>query len=83
MLPLAVTQYGPSDVLWGRVRPAVGATQVEIQRKVGKRGWARVNVITTNGVYALKTKHKAGEVYRARWTRPDGSFLTGPKIRPY
>ena len=83
MLPLAVTQYGSSDVLWGRVRPAVGATQVEIQRKVGKRGWARVTVISTDGVYGLKTKHKDGEVYRARWTRPDGSFLTGPKIRPY
>ena len=83
MLPLAVTEYGSSDVLWGRVRPALGATQVEIQRKVGKRGWSRVRMVTTSGTYGLKTAHKAGEVYRARWTRPDGSRLTGPKIRPY
>lgn len=83
MLPLAVTQYGSSDVLWGRVRPAVGATQIEIQRKVRKRGWSRVTVLTTTGTYGLKTVHKRHAVYRARWTRPDGSFLTGPKIRPY
>ncbi len=82
MLPLAVTQYGSSDVLWGRVRVATGATQIEIQRNLG-RGWSRVTVLTTTGTYGLKTTHKDGEVYRARWTRPDGSFLTGPKIRPY
>ena len=40
-------------------------------------------MLTTTGTYGLKTTHKDGEVYRARWTRPDGSFLTGPKIRPY
>ena len=83
MLPLAVTQYGSSDVLWGRVRPALGATQVEIQRNVNGRGWSRVTILTTSGVYGLRTAHRPDEVYRARWTRADGSFLTGPKIRSY
>ena len=35
MLPLVATQYGSRDVLWGRVRPATGPTQVVIEHKIG------------------------------------------------
>ena len=88
MLPLAVTRYGASDVLWGRVRPARRARRRStIQRKLGKRGWSRAHRDpTTGGVYGLKTTHRPASVYRARWTRPDGSAparRSGPPIRPY
>ena len=36
MLPLAATRYGSQDVLWGRVRPATGPTEVMIEHKIGK-----------------------------------------------
>jgi hypothetical protein len=83
ILPLAVTRYGSSDVLWGRVRPATGPTQVTIQHKLGKGRWRRLTVVPTSGVYGFRAGHKAGQLYRAQWTRPDGVTITGPPIRSY
>ena len=83
ILPLAVKQYGSSDVLWGRVRPATGPTQVTIQHKVGNGRWQRLAVIPTSGVYGFRAAHRSKQRYRARWTRPDGAKITGPPIRPY
>lgn len=83
ILPLAATQYGSSDVLWGRVRPATGPTEVTIQRRVGKGKWKRLTVVQTGGVYGFRTAHKRKQRYRAKWTRPGGGTVTGPPIRPY
>jgi hypothetical protein len=83
MLPLAVKQYGASDVLWGRVRPATGETQVTIQHKVGKGRWKRLQVVTTTGVYGLRADNKRGQRYRVKWRRPGGGTVTGPPIRAY
>ena len=83
MLPLAVTQYGSSDVAWGRVRPATGPTKVTIERKAGKGGWKKLTTIDTVGVYAFRATHRDGGRYRARWTRPDGGTVVGPPIRSY
>jgi hypothetical protein len=83
MLPLAVKQYGSQDVLWGRVRPATGPTQVTIEHRVGKGAWKRLTAVQTGGVYGLRTAHRSNHRYRARWTRPDGATITGPPIRPY
>ncbi len=83
VLPLAVKQYGSNDVLWGRVRPATGPTQVTIQHKVGSGRWQRLAVIPTSGVYGFRAAHRSKQRYRARWTRPDGATITGPAIRPY
>jgi hypothetical protein len=83
MLPLVATQYGSSDVLWGRVRPATGPTQVVIERKVGKGKWKRLTALQTGGVYGFRTEHRSKQRYRAKWTRPDGATITGPPIRPY
>jgi hypothetical protein len=83
ILPLAVTQYGANDVLWGRVRPAAGATQVTIQTSVRGARWKRLTVIDTTGVYGFKTPHADRQRYRAKWKRPDGRTITGPPIRPY
>ena len=82
-LPLAVKRYGASDVLWGRVRPAAGPTEVTIQHKVGKGRWKRLTVVPTSGVYGLRSDHRKGQRYRARWRRPGGGTITGPPIRAY
>jgi hypothetical protein len=82
-LPLAVKQYGSSDVLWGRVRPATGPTQVTIQNKVGRGRWQRLTVLTTSGVYGLRADHRSGQRYRVKWKRPGGGTITGPPIRAY
>jgi hypothetical protein len=83
MLPLAVKQYGGSDVLWGRVRPATGPTEVTIQHKVGKGRWKRLTVVPTSGVYGLRADHNKRQRYRVKWKRPGGGTVTGPPIRAY
>jgi hypothetical protein len=83
MLPLVVTRYGSNDVLWGRVRPATGPTQVVIEHKVGKRKWTRLTALQTGGVYGFRTEHRRKHRYRVKWTRPDGVTITGPPIRAY
>ncbi len=83
ILPLAVKQYGSNDVLWGRVRPATGPTEVTIQNKIGKGSWRRLTVVPTSGVYGFRADHKKRQVYRAKWTRPGGGTITGPPIRAY
>jgi len=83
ILPLAATRYGSSDVLWGRVRPAIGPTDVTIEHRIGKGKWRRLTALTTSGVYGFRADHRAKQRYRVKWTRPDGGTLTGPPIRPY
>ena len=83
ILPLAVKRYGSKDVLWGRVRPATGATEVTIEHKIGNGKWKRLTALQTSGVYGFGTAHRAKHRYRAKWTRPDGVTITGPPIRAY
>jgi hypothetical protein len=83
MLPLAAKRYGSQDVLWGRVRPATGPTQITIEHRVGKRGWQRLTALQTSGVYGFRTAHRSKHRYRAVWTRPDGVTVKGPPIRAY
>jgi hypothetical protein len=83
-LPLAVEAYGPSDLLWGRVRPSAVQTRVEIlaSRRPGKP-FKLLRTITTNhhGVYGLRAKHHDKQRYRVRWTAPNGKVWLGPPIR--
>jgi len=84
VLPLVATRYGSSrDVLWGRVRPTIGPTQVTIEHKIGNGKWKRLTAVQTPGVYGLGTAHRSKHRYRAKWTRPDGVTITGPPIRAY
>jgi hypothetical protein len=83
ILPLAATRYGSRDVLWGRVRPATGPTQVTIEHRVGKGKWEQLTALQTSGVYGFGTAHRSKHRYRAKWTRPDGVTITGPPIRAY
>ena len=83
-LPLAVESYGPSDVLWGRVRPAAAQTEVTIlaQRRKGK-AFKPLRTVKTNhrGVFGLRAKHHDKQRYRVQWTAPDGKVWRGPPIR--
>src|SRR4051794_6277751 len=83
-LPLAVEQYGASDVLWGRVRPSATQTKVQIlaSRRKGKR-FKVLRTVTTNhhGIYGLGATHHDQQRYRVRWTAPDGKVWLGPPIR--
>jgi hypothetical protein len=84
--PLAVERYGPTDVLWGLIRPQAGVTRVTIEvRREGKRRWTllrRLNT-TSRGVYGLRATHREGQQYRVRWTSAAGKSYTGPAIRAY
>ena len=83
-LPLAAEAYGPSDVLWGRVRPSATKTQVTIlaSRRKGKP-FKPLRTVQTNsrGVYGLRAKHHDKQRYRVQWTAPDGKVWRGPPIR--
>jgi hypothetical protein len=84
-LPLAAEQYGASDVLWGLVRPLRARSTVTILHKLKGKDWAELKTLdtTSTGVYALRTRHASGQLFRVRWTAPDGSSYTGPPIRAY
>jgi hypothetical protein len=83
-LPLAAEAYGPSDVLWGRVRPSATKTRVTIQaqRRKGAK-WKPLRTLQTNarGVYGLRARHHDKQRYRVVWTGPDGKVWRGPPIR--
>jgi cellulase (glycosyl hydrolase family 5) len=84
--PLAVERYGPSDVLWGLIRPQPGITRVTIEvRRPGNRRWRvlrRLNT-TSRGVWGLRANHRNKQEYRVRWTASDGKRYTGPPTRAY
>jgi hypothetical protein len=84
--PLAIERYGPSDVLWGLIRPQPGVTRVTIEvRRPGKRNWSvfkRLNT-TSRGVYGLRVRHRKGQEFRVRWTSNAGKGYTGPAIGAY
>ena len=84
--PLAIERYGPSDVLWGLIRPQAGVTPVTIEvRRPGKRRWSVLRRLdtTSHGVYGLSVNHRNKQEYRVRWTGKDGKRHTGPAIRAY
>ena len=84
--PLAVQDYGRSDVGWGLVRPATGATAVDVlYRDRGTREYKLLRTIQTTpaGVFSFKTSSRSGRRYQVRWTAPDGAVFSGPPIRAY
>jgi hypothetical protein len=85
-LPLAVENYGRSDVLWGLVRPLRERTTVTIQvNPRGRRGWRTLRTLqtTSTGVYALRVLHRRGQRFRVVWTSPEGRRFTGASVRAY
>jgi hypothetical protein len=86
-LPLAVENYGHSDLLWGLVRPMRAKTKVLVQvhAKSKHAKWRTLRNVTTtaSGVYGFSASHHKGQTYRVRWTAPDGTRYTGPAISAY
>jgi hypothetical protein len=83
--PLAVERYGPSDVLWGLIRPQSGVTRVTIDVRRPGRSWRVLRSLntTSRGVWGLRATHRNKQEYRVRWTATDGKRYTGPPIRAY
>jgi hypothetical protein len=85
-LPLAARRSGPTVTLWGLVRPASGATRVEVL--VRDRTAAHSTVATTRptdavGTWTARLGYRAGRTFRVRWTAPDGATFAGPPVRVY
>jgi hypothetical protein len=85
-LPLAVRRTGATALLWGLVRPADGATRVEVL--VRDRGSAHSTAVTTRptdagGTWTARLAWRAGRTWRVRWTAPGGATYVGPPVRAY
>jgi hypothetical protein len=84
-LPLAVESYGRSDVLWGLVRPHRARTTITIEVAPKDRGFRTLKTLetTSTGVFSLRTRHRAGQRYRVRWTDPSGVTRRGAAVRSH
>jgi Cellulase (glycosyl hydrolase family 5) len=85
-IPLTVTRTSSTGVsLWGFVRPATGATSVEVEVKDGKGAYKRLLTRRTNsaGYWTIKSTFRTGRVWRVVWTSPAGVPYTGAAIRAY
>src|SRR5829696_10345333 len=85
-LPLAVENYGRTDVLWGLVRPYRQPTSVRIEVDPrGKKGWRKLADVKTTGtgVFSARATHLKGQRYRVKWTSPSGKRYSGAAVRSY
>jgi hypothetical protein len=85
-LPLTVRRQGATALLWGLVRPAAGATRVEVL--VRDRGAAHSAVSAARptdaaGIWTARAAWRAGRTWRVRWTAADGATYVGPPVRAY
>jgi hypothetical protein len=85
-MPLVVRRSGRVALLWGLVRPARGATRVEVL--VRDRGKAHSSVAVTRptdaaGTWTARLGWRAGRTWRVRWTAPDGATYVGSPTRMY
>ncbi len=85
-MPLTVRRDGTTALLWGLIRPASGATRVEVL--VRDRGSARSAAVATRptdagGTWTARLPWHAGRTWRVRWTAPDGATYVGPPVRVY
>jgi hypothetical protein len=83
-LPIAVKRSGSGVSLWGLVRPATGATsvQVEISDGSGFRKLADVRT-TARGTWRKQSTYRSGRRWRVRWTAPDGAAFVSPPVESY
>lgn len=85
-LPLAARRRGADVLLWGLVRPATGATRVEVL--VRDRTAAHSTVVTTRptdaaGTWTARLRYRARRTFRVRWTASDGATYDGSPVRVY
>ena len=78
-LPLAALRKGSRVSLWGLVRPAGGAVDVEIQRRDKReKVFTTLKTVRTDsrGYLLTATRLKKGRVYRLKW-----GAVTSPPVR--
>lgn len=84
-LPLAARVRRDRRIsLWGMVRPATGATTVQLQVSSGS-GFRPLRTVQTDarGSFTLATSGGPKTRWRLRWTAPDGRVYTSPPVRAY
>jgi hypothetical protein len=79
-LPLVARKRGGRVRLWGRARPATGATEVVVEYRDRRGGWKGLANVATNrrGVWTRTTRFRRGRTYRVRW-----ASFTGPATHVY
>ncbi|HEX3872601.1 MAG TPA: cellulase family glycosylhydrolase [Solirubrobacteraceae bacterium] len=85
-IPLTVTRTSTTGVsLWGLVRPATGATNVEVEVKDGGGAYKRLLTrrTTSAGYWTIRSTFRSGRVWRVVWTSAAGVVYTGSAIRAY
>jgi cellulase (glycosyl hydrolase family 5) len=85
-LPLTVTRSGSKVSLWGLVRPATGATSVEVDYQDGGKGaWKKLLTRKTDArtVWTAQSANKKGRRWRVVWASPSGTVFRGPPVRAY
>jgi hypothetical protein len=84
-IPLTVSKTGHGFALWGRARPATGATKVTVLVELkGSRRYRTLKTIRTNsGGYWAFNSSTPGVSWRVRWTSPSGKRYEGPPIHSY
>jgi hypothetical protein len=85
-MPLTVRRSGRTALLWGLVRPAGGATRVEVlvrDRTSAHSTAAATRPTDAGGTWTARLPWRAGRTWRVRWTAPDGATFVGPPVRVY
>jgi hypothetical protein len=83
-LPLVAGAARRGVSLWGLVRPATGATQVQVQYSDGN-GWHDAGTAATDafGYWTKLGPAHPGRRWRVLWTAPDGTLFSSPAVRSY
>jgi hypothetical protein len=87
-LPLTVKHTGGNRYsLWGLVRPATGATNVQVlvlkQHAHKSVTLARSVQTNSHGYWTLNTSVGSAVSFAVRWRAPDGTLYTGATVTPY
>jgi hypothetical protein len=83
-LPLVVRRDGDEVDIWGLVRPAPRATEVELRVVDGGREHALKTVETDEaGIFELESDYRPGRLWKVRWTDPDGHRFEGALTPAY
>ncbi|HKG36935.1 MAG TPA: hypothetical protein VKA89_10915 [Solirubrobacterales bacterium] len=83
-LPLVVRRDGDRVQIWGLVRPAREATEVELRVLDGGREHALETVETDGaGIYELESAYRSGRLWKVRWTDAAGTRFEGALTRAY
>jgi hypothetical protein len=85
-MPLTVRRSGRTALLWGLVRPAGGATRVEVlvrDRSAAHSTAAATRPTDAAGTWTARLPWRPGRTWRVRWTAPDGATFVGPPVRVY